>query len=86
MLGERFGERAAALDIRLGRENELLHRGVVVTRADDFESLNQRDAGLEHDRELPREYRDIARRDLAAAGKKPLGLLANPQRDHALPA
>ena len=52
-------QRAAALDVRLDVENQLLHRRLFVAVADDLERLHHRDARRHHGRELAAEYRDI---------------------------
>ena len=59
MLRERVRERRAAFDVALDREDQLLHRGVLVAGADDVERLHERDARGHHRRQLPREDRDV---------------------------
>src|SRR5580765_3873306 len=66
MLAERLVQRGAALDVRLDLEQEPLHRGLVVARANDLERLHERDAGAQHGRELAAEDGDVAGVDLAA--------------------
>jgi hypothetical protein len=67
LLGESLGQSATALDVRLDAENQLLHRGILVAVADDFEGLYERDARSQHRGELAAEYGDIARGDLGSA-------------------
>ena len=85
MLGERFVQRRAALDVGLDVENELLHRRLFVAVADDLEGLHQRNAGAEHGGELAAEDRDVAGVDLAA-GLEGLRLLLDARRNDALAA
>ena len=70
VLGERLVQRAAALDVGLDVEDELLHGLVLVAVADDLEGLNERDTGGHHRRELTREDGDVARRDLLGVREK----------------
>ena len=55
VLGERLGQRRAALQVLLDRQDQLLHGGVVVAGADDLEGLHQRNARLQHGGELAAE-------------------------------
>ena len=64
---QRFMQRAAALDVGLDVEHQLLHGRLFMPVADDLECLNHGDAGRHHGRELAAEYRDILHRDFAAA-------------------
>jgi hypothetical protein len=82
MLLQRLVQRAAALDVLLDVEDQLLHRRLFVPDTDDLEGLHQRDAGPEHGRELAAEDRDIQRGRLAAAAQR--ALLADPGRDDVL--
>ena len=72
-------ERSTALDFGLDVQDQLLHRGFVVTVADDLEGLNHWNAGREHGCQLPRENCDVFRLDLAAAAHRG-ALLADPGR------
>ncbi len=78
-------QRAAALDVGLDVEDQLLHRRLLVADAHDLEGLHQRDAGREHGRELAAEDRDVPGRDLAARAEEPC-LLADPGGDDRLAA
>jgi hypothetical protein len=64
LLGERFRQRATALDVGLDAQYQLLHGGVFVAGADDLECLYERDTGCQHRGELAAENGDIAGRDL----------------------
>ena len=86
VLGERFVQRAAALDVRLDVEHQLLHRGLLVAVADDLEGLHHGNAGRHHGGELPAEYRDVRGVDLAAAAEQLLALRLDPGRGDALAA
>ncbi len=75
-LGQRLVQGRTCLDVALDAENELLRRGLVMTAADDFQALHQRDAGGQHGGELAHENRDVLGLDLAA-GLQRTGLLAD---------
>src|SRR5262249_43626355 len=85
MLRERVGERRAALDVGLDREDQLLHGRVLVTRADDVEGLHERYARGHHRCKLAGEDRDVGRRGLALLAEEH-ALLADALRSDALTA
>src|SRR5699024_4790155 len=85
VLGERLVQRGTGLDIRLHRQNELLHRWLVVAISDYVETLHHRDTRLKHRRELSREERNVFRRDFLAAFEK-LRLFPYSLRENALTA
>ena len=85
MLGQRLVQRVARLDVGLDRQHELLHRGLVVSDADDLERLHHRDARREHRGQLAGEDRDVFRSDLAVALEQ-LAFLAHPRRGNPLPS
>src|SRR5579859_738663 len=86
MPSERFVQCAAALDVRLDVEHQLLHGGLFVTVADDLEGLNHGDAGGHHGGELPTEHRDISGRYLPAAAEQLFALSLHAGGGHALTA
>jgi hypothetical protein len=65
VLGEGVRQGRAAFEVHLDRGEQLLHARVLVARRHDVEGLHQRDARLQHGRELPAEDRDVLGRDLA---------------------
>ena len=65
MLGQRFVQRGAAFDVRLDRQDQLLHRGLSWPLPTISNALHQRNARREHRRELAAEHRDVSGRDLA---------------------
>ena len=67
MSGERRGQRGASFQFGLHLEHECLHGRGLVAAANDVESLNQRDSGADHRRQLPGGGGDIVRCDTAAA-------------------
>ncbi len=73
----RIGERRAALDVGPRLEDDLREVLVLLLVAEDVEALHQRQAGVDHDGELPREDGQVLRVDAAAlrlAGRLRLGL------------
>src|SRR5262249_31182166 len=60
VLAKSLVQGSTALDIRLDVEDELLHGGLFVARADDLECLHQRNASGEHGRKLAAEDGDVA--------------------------
>src|SRR6266436_7817809 len=84
MLGERLMQRGTAFDVGLDVENELLHGGLFMAVADNFERLHQRNARGQHGGQLAAEDRDIARIDPAA--RAALTLLADARGRDALTA
>src|ERR1700730_10476596 len=76
-------KRAAAFDIRLDIQDQLLHRRLFVPIADDFECLHHRDAGGHHSGKLAAEHRDIFVANLAT-GSKQIALRLHTRRGNAL--
>ncbi len=70
VLRQRFMQGAAAFDVRLDVEHQLLHRRLFMAIADDFEGLHHGNAGRHHGRELAAEHGDIHGVDLAAGSKR----------------
>ena len=66
MLPERVGERRALLDAVLHAEQDLLERLVLALVREDVEALHERQAGVDHRRELAREDLQILRPDAGA--------------------
>ena len=60
----RVGQRRAALDLAPGREDRLREALVRLLPAEDVETLHQRQAGVDHDRELAGEDGQVLGRDL----------------------
>jgi hypothetical protein len=85
MFAQRLVQRGAAFDVSLDVEHQLLHRRLVMARADDLEGLHQGNAGAQHGGELTTENRNVLGPDLAP-GLEGLGLLADARSDHALAA
>ena len=61
MLLHRIRQRRAAFDVAASRENDLREVLVLFLRAEDLETLHERQAGVDHDRELAREDRQVLR-------------------------
>ena len=66
MLLHRVGERYSALDVRARRQNRLGEILVFFLIAENLEALHQRQARVDHDRELPHEDGEVLRIDLLA--------------------
>ena len=62
MLGQRLVQRAAAFDVGLDVQHQLLHGWLFVAVADDLEGLHHRNAGGHHGGELAAEDCDVLRR------------------------
>ena len=67
MLLHRVGQRRAAFDVGARLQNDGREVLVLFLRAEDLEALHERQAGVDHHRELPREDREVlGRRRLGA--------------------
>ena len=66
MLLHRIRQRGAAFDVGPSRENDRCEVLVFFLRSEDLETLNERQAGVDHDRELAREDRQVLRADAFA--------------------
>ena len=64
MLAHRLGERLAALHVRAHRQQRLAQQRIVDAVRDGVQRIGQRDARLEHGRELPREDHQVGLLDL----------------------
>ena len=62
VLAHRLGEGRARLDVLAHGEDDLLEESAVLLAAEDLEALHERQAGVDHDRELAREDREALRR------------------------
>ena len=58
----RLGQRHAAFDVGAGLQNDLREVLVLLLVAENVEALHERQAGVDHDRELPREDGEVLRR------------------------
>src|SRR6185312_12217719 len=68
VFGQSLMQRCATLDVALDVEYQLLHGGLFMPRANDFECLHHGYARGEHGGELAAEYRNILGLDPAALG------------------
>ena len=59
MLLHRVGQRRAAFDVGPGLQDHRREILVVFLVAEDVETLHERQAGVDHHRELPREHREV---------------------------
>ena len=86
MLREGVGERVAALDVVHHGPRDALQRLVLGLRGQDVQRLDQRQAGVDHRRELAGEDDDVARLHArtAQAQLDLLGRLANIDEDQAI--
>ena len=64
VLLHRVRERCAGLDVGPRRQDRLGEVLVFLLRAENLETLHERKPGVDHDGELPREYREVLRVDL----------------------
>ena len=74
VLLHRVGERRARFDVFAGLEDDPRESLVRLLLAEDVQTLHQRQAGVDHDRELAREDRQVLGRDLDPALLRRLGL------------
>ena len=77
MLAQRIGDRVPRLDVEDHGPRHFLQRLVLALLGEDVERLHQRQARVDHRRELAREDHDVPHLDLAAAG---LLALSTPRR------
>jgi hypothetical protein len=78
VLGHRFGQRRAALDVLDQRGGDALHAAGRQLALEDAQALGDRDAGVEQHRELARELGEHARRHAVLAeqaAERPAGAL-----------
>src|SRR6202047_1332251 len=61
------GQRGATFDRGPDTEQRLLKGGILLVGAENLQALHQRQAGIDHDRELAEEHRNFLDLDLAAA-------------------
>jgi hypothetical protein len=66
VLAHRVGQGLAGLDVVEHLLDDLAQRLVLALLREDVEALHERQAGVDHGRELAREDDDVARRDAAA--------------------
>ena len=76
MLLHRVGERRAALDVAARREDDRGEVLVLFLRAEDLEALHQRQAGVDHHRELAREDGQVLGVDALGFASARLGAAA----------
>ena len=62
-----IGESGAAFDGGPHAIERLLEVGVLLVGSENFKTLHQRQAGIDHDGELPEEHRDVLGLDLGAS-------------------
>src|ERR1039457_4642921 len=88
VLTHRLGERGAGFDVLPHGQDDLLEEAAVLLAAQDLEALHERQAGVDHDRELAREDREAPGADAASAELRHGQLLALllDRRDVDLPA
>jgi hypothetical protein len=66
VLPQRVRERGTGLHVLAHLEEDLLEDAVVLLRAEDLQALHERQAGVDHDRELPGEDGDLLAGDPSA--------------------
>src|SRR5208337_697912 len=80
ILAHGIGQRGATFDGGPDPEQRFLEAGILLVGAENLQALDQWQAGVDHDRELAEEYRDVLDLDLAGAKgghRKFLALLPN---------
>ena len=87
ILAHGVGQRGAAFHRSADAGQRLLERRVFLVRRQNFQTLHQRQAGIDHDRELAKEDRDVLGPDLAGSERghdKFFALFADGTRCNAL--